>query len=70
MASSVLATLRRNGGLWFQGLFVLAAVLCAAATVILLDRGGPTEEIPDNLMTFLIINSVIIIVLAWLVITR
>ena len=70
MASSVLATLRRNGGLWFQGLFVLAAVLCAAATVILLDRGGPTEEIPDNLMMFLIINSVIIIVLAWLVITR
>ncbi|MFN3211516.1 MAG: ATP-binding protein [Henriciella sp.] len=70
MASRVLATLRRNGGLWFQGLFVLAAILCATATVILLDRSGPTEEIPDTLMTFLVINSLIIVVLAWMVITR
>ncbi len=70
MTSRVLATLRRNGGLWFQSLFVLAAILCATATVIMLDRSGPTEEVPDTLMTFLVINSVIIVVLAVMVVAR
>lgn len=70
MTSSVLATLRRNGGLWFQGLFFLAAVLCAAATVIMLDRSGPTEDVPNELMALLVINMIILIILAWMIVTR
>lgn len=70
MTSRVLATLRRNGGLWFQGLFVLAAVLCAAATVIMLDRSGPTEEVPQEMITLLVINMVILFVLAGMIVTR
>lgn len=70
MTSRVLATLRRNGGLWFQGLFVLAAISCAAGTVIMLDRSGPTEEVPNALMTLLVINMIIIVVLALLVVAR
>lgn len=70
MASSVLATLRRNGGLWFQGLFVLAAVGGAAATIIALGRSRPTDPIPEGLMFLLIGNMVILIVLAGLIVTR
>ena len=70
MASSVLATLRRNGGLWFQGLFVLAAVLCAAATFITLGRSSPTAPIPGGLLTLLVINMVILVALAWMVVSR
>ncbi|MEO1360747.1 MAG: ATP-binding protein, partial [Pseudomonadota bacterium] len=66
----MLATLRRNGGLWFQGLFFLAAVLCAAATVIMLDRSGPTEDVPNELMALLVINMIILIILAWMIVTR
>ncbi|MEL6726845.1 MAG: ATP-binding protein [Pseudomonadota bacterium] len=65
-----MATLRRNGGLWFQGLFFLAAVLCAAATVIMLDRSGPTEDVPNELMALLVINMIILIILAWMIVTR
>lgn len=70
MTSNVLATLRRNGGLWFQGLFVIAAISCAAATVIMLDRSGPTEAVPSELLALLVVNMVILIILAWLVINR
>ncbi len=70
MASSVLATLRRNGGLWFQGLFVLAAVLCAAATFIALGRSSPTAPIPRGLLILLIVNMLILLVLAWMVASR
>ncbi|MEM9842079.1 MAG: hypothetical protein AAF767_05490, partial [Pseudomonadota bacterium] len=70
MTSSVLATLRRNGGLWFQSLFVLGAVLSAAATFILLDRSSPTAEMPQELETLLIVNVVILIVLAWMIVSR
>lgn len=70
MASSVLATLRRNGGLWFQGLFVLAAVGGAAATIIALGRSSPTAPIPEGLMYLLIGNMVILVVLAGLIVSR
>lgn len=70
MASSVLATLRRNGGLWFQGLFVLAAVGGAAATIIALGRSRPTDPIPEGLMILLIANMVILVVLLGLIISR
>lgn len=70
LTSSVLATLRRNGGLWFQSLFVLGAVLSAAATFILLDRSSPTAEMPQELETLLIVNVVILIVLAWMIVSR
>ncbi len=70
MASSVLATLRRNGGLWFQGLFVLAAVGGAAATIIALGRSSPTAPIPEGLMYLLIGNMVILAVLAGLIVSR
>ena len=70
LASSVLATLRRNGGLWFQGLFVLAAVGGAAATVIALGRSSPTDPIPEGLMVLLIGNMVILVVLAGLIVSR
>lgn len=70
MASSVLATLRRNGGLWFQGLFVLAAVGGAAATVIALGRSRPTDPIPEGLMFLLVGNMVILVVLAGLIVSR
>ncbi len=70
MASSVLATLRRNGGLWFQGLFVLAAVGGAAATIIALGRSSPTDPIPEGLMVLLIGNMVILAVLAGLIFSR
>ncbi|MHA7900073.1 MAG: sensor histidine kinase NtrY-like [Henriciella sp.] len=66
----MLATLRRNGGLWFQSLFFLAAVLCAAATVIMLDRSGPTEDVPAELMALLVVNMVILVILAWMIVTR
>ena len=70
MASSVLATLRRNGGLWFQGLFVLAGVMCAAATIFTLGRSSPTDEIPAGLIGLLIVNMVFLVVLAWMVVAR
>jgi len=70
LASSVLATLRRNGGLWFQGLFVLAAVGGAAATIIALGRSRPTDPIPEGLMILLIANMVILVVLLGLIISR
>ena len=70
MASSVLETLRRNGGLWFQGLFVLAGVISAAATIFTLGRSSPTAEIPAGLIGLLFVNLVILIVLAWMVVSR
>lgn len=70
MASRVLATLRRNGGLWFQGLFVLAAIGGAAATIIALGRSSPTAPIPEGLMVLLIGNMVILVVLAGLIVSR
>ena len=70
MTSSVLATLRRNGGLWFQSLFVIAAISCAAATVIMLDRSGPTDAVPDGLLSLLIVNMVILVILALMIVTR
>ena len=70
MTSSVLATLRRNGGLWFQSLFVIAAISCAAATVIMLDRSGPTDAVPDGLLSLLIVNMVIMVIMALMIVTR
>ncbi|MEO1553972.1 MAG: PAS domain-containing sensor histidine kinase [Pseudomonadota bacterium] len=70
MASSVLVTVRRNGGLWFQGLFVVAALSCAAATVIAVSRSSPTAQIPEGLMILLIANMVILVVLAGLIASR
>lgn len=70
MASGILATLRRNGGLWFQGLFVLAGVICAAATIITLGRSSPTDSIPEGLLTLLVANMVILFVLGWMIVSR
>lgn len=70
MASRILATLRRNGGLWFQGLFILAGVLSAAATIIALGRSSPTDDIPEGLLTLLVANMVILLVLVWLIVSR
>lgn len=70
MASGVLATLRRNGGLWFQGLFVIAGVICAAATIFALGRSSPTDDIPEGLLTLLVVNMVILLVLAWMIVSR
>ena len=70
MSSSVLTTVRRNGGLWFQGLFVIAALSCAAATVIAVGRSSPTAPIPEGLKILLIANMVILAVLAGLILTR
>ncbi|MEL6860872.1 MAG: ATP-binding protein [Pseudomonadota bacterium] len=70
LASSVLATLRRNGGLWFQGLFVIAALSCAAATIFAVGRSSPTAPIPEGLNLLLIINMAILIILAGLIVTR
>lgn len=70
MSSSVLTTVRRNGGLWFQGLFVVAALSCAAATVIAVGRSSPTAPIPEGLKILLIANMVILAVLAGLILTR
>ncbi|MEM7458557.1 MAG: ATP-binding protein [Pseudomonadota bacterium] len=70
MASRILATLRRNGGLWFQGLFILAGVICAAATIITLGRSSPTDDIPEGLLTLLVVNMVILFVLGWMIVSR
>lgn len=70
MTSSVLATLRRNGGLWFQGLFILAGVFSAAATIFALGRSSPTDDIPEGLMTLLIANLVILVALGWMIFSR
>ena len=70
MASGVLATLRRNGGLWFQGLFVLAGVISAGATIIALGRSSPTDDIPEGLLTLLATNLVILFALAWMIVSR
>lgn len=70
MASSVLATLRRNGGLWFQGLFVLAGVISAAATIVALGRSSPTDDIPEGLLTLLVANMIILIALGWMIVSR
>jgi two-component system nitrogen regulation sensor histidine kinase NtrY len=66
----VLATLRRNGGLWFQGLFILAGVFSAAATIFALGRSSPTDDIPEGLMTLLIANLVILVALGWMILSR
>lgn len=70
MASGVLATLRRNGGLWFQGLFILAGVISAGATIIALGRSSPTADIPEGLLTLLATNLVILFALAWMIVSR
>lgn len=70
MTSSVLATLRRNGGLWFQGLFILAGIFSAAATIIALGRSSPTDDVPSSLFILLIVNALILAVLAWMVVSR
>ena len=70
MASRILATLRRNGGLWFQGLFVLAGVICAGATIVTLGRSSPTDDIPEGLLPLLVANMVILFVLGWLIVSR
>lgn len=70
MASSVLATLRRNGGLWFQGLFILAGVISAAATIVTLGRSSPTDDIPEGLLTLLVANMVILVALGWMIVSR
>ena len=70
LASGVLATLRRNGGLWFQGLFVLAGVISAGATIIALGRSSPTDDIPEGLLTLLATNLVILFALAWMIVSR
>lgn len=70
MASGVITTLRRNGGLWFQGLFVIAGVICAAATIFALGRSSPTADIPEGLLTLLVVNMVILLVLVWLIVYR
>ncbi|MEL6859129.1 MAG: ATP-binding protein [Pseudomonadota bacterium] len=66
----MLATLRRNGGLWFQGLFILAGVFSAAATIIALGRSSPTADVPNSLYLLLIVNMVILTALAWMVVSR
>ncbi|MEM1389489.1 MAG: ATP-binding protein [Pseudomonadota bacterium] len=44
----------------FQGLFVLAAILCSATILFVLSRTNPTDEIPSVVIVLLITNAIIL----------
>jgi len=68
LIAKLLATLRRTGGIWFQ--VVLAAIICAVATFIALDRSSPTAPVPGGLIALLVINMLILLMLAGLIVIR
>lgn len=70
MAATIGTKFKRSGGLWFQTLFVLAAILCAIASVVVLARTSPTAPVPNTVIILLAANTVILIALAWMVLSR
>ncbi len=67
MPTGVVKHIKQSGGLWFQGLFVLAAVICATASFIALARSSPTAAIPQEVQILLVLNTVVLLILGWIV---
>lgn len=70
MPAGVVKQFRQSGGVWFQVLFALAAIICATASFIALARSSPTSEVPNQVQILLVINTVILLILGWIVISR
>lgn len=70
MANKLVQSVRRSGGRWFQALFVVAAIFSATASYIALARSSPTASVPREVQILLMVNTVILLVLGWLVVSR
>jgi two-component system nitrogen regulation sensor histidine kinase NtrY len=70
VTTPVVSRIKQTGGLWFQALFVLGAILCAAASVFALARTSPIAPVPQGVQFLLIANTVILAVLAFMVVGR
>ena len=49
---------------------MLAAILCATASVVVLARTSPTAPVPNTVIVLLAANMIILIALAWMVLSR
>ncbi len=70
MPENSVSLIRRSSGRLFQGLFVLAAVLCAVVTYVALARSSPTAPVPREVQLLLVANGMILLILVWMVIRR
>lgn len=70
MPTGVVKQFQKSGSVWFQVLFALAAVICATASFIALARTGPSSEVPNQVRMLLVLNTVILVILAWIVVRR
>lgn len=70
MANTLVQSVRRSGGRWFQALFVVAAIFSASASYIALARSSPTASVPREVQILLMANTIILLVLGWMVISR
>ncbi|MDJ0921939.1 MAG: ATP-binding protein [Henriciella sp.] len=70
MANTLVQSVKRSGGRWFQALFVIAAILSASASYIALARSSPTASVPREVQILLMANTIILLVLGWMVVSR
>ncbi len=70
MADGLVKQLKQSSGVWFQTLFALAAVICATASFTALARTSPTAPVPPEVQVLLVLNTVILVILAWIVVSR
>lgn len=70
MPAGMVKQIKESGSLWFQGLFVLAAVICATASFIALARTSPIAEVPQEVLVLLVLNTIVLLILGWIVVTR
>ncbi|GAB5459628.1 MAG: PAS domain-containing sensor histidine kinase [Henriciella sp.] len=70
MQNGVVKQIRQFGGLWFQGLFLLAAIICATASFIALARTSPTAAVPAEVQILLVLNTIVLMILGWIVVAR
>lgn len=70
MPNGVVNQIKQSSSGWFQGLFVLAAVICATASFIALARTSPIAKVPQEVLVLLVLNTVVLLILGWIVVTR
>ena len=70
MSQSPAEILSGKRSLAFQGLFVLAAIISSAVTFIALSRSTPTAEPPHLLRLLLALNTILLLGIAWAVVSR
>ena len=70
MPNKVVRQIRQSSSVWFQALFALAAVICATASFIALARTSPTASVPPQVQALLVVNTIILVILGWIVASR